>query len=32
LKGFGVCMMSSGVASSILKYRNKEGHQRKHLD
>ena len=29
LKGFGVRMMSSGVASYILKYRNKEGRQRK---
>ena len=29
LRGFGVRMMSSGVASYILKYRNKEGRQRK---
>lgn len=29
LKGFGVRMMPSGVASYILKYRNREGRQRK---
>lgn len=29
LKGFGVRMMPSGVASYILKYRNQEGRQRK---
>ena len=29
LKGFGVRMMPSGVASYVLKYRNREGRQRK---
>ena len=29
LRGFGVRMMSSGVASYLVKYRNKEGRQRK---